>query len=218
MEKVKLHRLLIRVRYGFLCDAYLRVFLVVFWDFTFVLIHFTQTIIMKDISSNNISIKSRVASMFLDHIIMFLIAVAFLTPAILHSVKVDDRNIEINLFSDSSIYYGIIGFALYFCKDVFNGRSISKRIFKLVVVDVQSGEIASPIRCFIRNITCVIWPVELFITLSNPQRRLGDKLAGTKIVCSVEEVHTTRNVRVLNLILALLMSYFFVLFIFFIGS
>jgi hypothetical protein len=76
----------------------------------------------------------------------------------------------------------LIGMSLYFCKDCFLGRSPAKRILKLQVVDNTSGKVASPIKCFIRDIFCIIWPVEVIVALVNPNRRIGDFIAGTKLI------------------------------------
>jgi uncharacterized RDD family membrane protein YckC len=70
----------------------------------------------------------------------------------------------------------------YICKDCFNGQSPAKRIFNLKVVDNQNGEIATPLQCIVRMLTLPIWPIEVIVTLFNPVRRLGDRLAGTKVV------------------------------------
>ena len=85
-------------------------------------------------------------------------------------------------FGGPLLYVSLVGFVLYFCKDIINGRSIGKRITKTQVVDNVTGQVASPLKCFVRNILCVIWPVEVIVTLINPSRRLGDQIAGTKIV------------------------------------
>jgi len=79
-------------------------------------------------------------------------------------------------------YLSMLGFAIYFCKDCINGRSIAKRILKLQLVDNITGQVASPLKCFLRNIFIAIWPVEVIVALINPSRRLGDRVAGTKLV------------------------------------
>ena len=79
-------------------------------------------------------------------------------------------------------YLGLIGFALYFCKDCISGRSIAKRALKLQVVENKSGNVAPPIKCFVRNIFCILWPIEVIVTLASPSRRIGDMVAGTRVV------------------------------------
>ena len=36
-------------------------------------------------------------------------------------------------------------------------------------------------KCFIRNLTIPIWPIEIIFVLINPKRRLGDFIAATRI-------------------------------------
>ena len=47
--------------------------------------------------------------------------------------------------SGVSGYLAMFGFALYFCKDIFNGRSIAKRILNFQVVDNYTGESGKPL-------------------------------------------------------------------------
>lgn len=134
----------------------------------------------------NVNAGIRLGSMILDHFIMTMIAMLFFIPTMIktfsgaltisHEQNVDDG------FSGPLLYIGLFGFALYFCKDCINGRSIAKRILKLQVIDNKTEQVASPLKCFLRNIFCIIWPVEVIVTLINPSRRIGDQVAGTKVV------------------------------------
>lgn len=89
----------------------------------------------------------------------------------------------------------LVPFAIYFCKDSFHGRSIAKRILKLQVVEHSTGQPASPIRCLVRNLLIAIWPIEVIVTLASPERRLGDRLAGTRVIKldPVEKTNTKLN-------------------------
>jgi len=69
-----------------------------------------------------------------------------------------------------------------FNKDIVGGRSITKRRLGLAIVKSSTGEPASKLRCFFRNITCFVWPIEALIAFSGPGQRIGDMVAGTKIV------------------------------------
>jgi uncharacterized RDD family membrane protein YckC len=133
-----------------------------------------------------ISVGLRLATMLLDHVCMTAVAFVFFIPGFISTVSAAFNPSHENPFPDVMQgvygYIAMFGFALYFCKDIFAGRSIAKRILKLQVVNNSSGKAASPIRCFLRNITCVIWPIEGLIALSNTSRRLGDRIAGTKLV------------------------------------
>lgn len=127
----------------------------------------------------------RIVSMLIDHIAMTFIAGIFFLPQLISefstAFEVSHEQTNSSLFNDFN-YFLLIGFALYFTKDSINGRSIAKRIFKLQVVENSTGRVASPIRCLIRNLLIIIWPIEVIVCLANPSRRLGDFIAGTRVV------------------------------------
>lgn len=108
-------------------------------------------------------------------------------------------------------YLNIIAFSLYFNKDIFLGRSIAKRIFKFQIVDAKTNLPANPLRCFVRNITVIAWPIEFIISLINNQRRVGDFIAGTKLVPYSPEEHNVQPnwlLIILALAASILFSYF----------
>lgn len=128
---------------------------------------------------------TRLGSMFLDHIAMSFIAMIFFVPGMAvglssaFEISHEPNNPDI---LGGFIYVALIGFALYLCKDSIHGRSIGKRVSKLQVVDHKSGHVASPIQCFVRNIFCLVWPIEAMVVLASPSRRIGDRVAGTRVV------------------------------------
>lgn len=132
------------------------------------------------------TIPLRLVSMFLDHFFTtFILTVScgiILIPMFIfyHDTSSDKLSeIEIPMVITSLLF--LIAFSFYFNKDIFNGRSIAKRILKLQIVDFKTREVASPVKCFIRNISLLIWPVEVVVTLFSPQRRIGDYMAGTQV-------------------------------------
>jgi uncharacterized RDD family membrane protein YckC len=116
---------------------------------------------------------------------MTFIAMIFFVPGMISgfstAFEINHEQTNPDIFGGLS-YIGLIGFALYFCKDCINGRSIAKRALKLQVVENKSGNVASPIRCFVRNIFCILWPIEVIVTLASPSRRIGDMVAGTRVI------------------------------------
>ncbi len=126
---------------------------------------------------------TRLGSMLLDHFIMTMIAGIFFIPEIISmtSNMLVHEQPKSDVFGGTS-YIFMIGFAIYFCKDCINGRSIAKRILKLQIVDNSKGEVASPLRCLVRNLFIALWPLEVIAALINPSRRIGDRVAGTKLV------------------------------------
>jgi uncharacterized RDD family membrane protein YckC len=124
------------------------------------------------------SVGIRIASMAIDHFIVGTICGFLSIPFLIGLI-----NSEGETFIESpGFWYVLLGSnLLYFLKDSFGGRSIAKRILRLQVVNAETGRPASVLRCFIRNLPIIIWPLEVLVTLSNPERRLGDRMAGTRV-------------------------------------
>lgn len=141
---------------------------------------------MNSNDNRPISVGTRLAAMLLDHVFMTIIAMVFFLPSMIagfaDAFKVSHEPSGFNFMEGPLKYIGLFGFALYFCKDIVNGRSIAKRILKLQVVDNKTGQVASPLQCYVRNIFCVLWPIEVIVAMINTSRRLGDRVAGTKLV------------------------------------
>jgi uncharacterized RDD family membrane protein YckC len=141
---------------------------------------------MTPIDNKPISVGIRLGTMLLDHVFMTIIAMLFFFPAMISTFfdafNVSHEQAGFNFMQGPLQYIGMFGFALYFCKDIINGRSIAKRILKLQVVDNKTGQAATPLQCFVRNIFCVLWFIEVFVAMVNTSRRLGDRAAGTKLV------------------------------------
>ena len=137
---------------------------------------------IRKIEPSQIGVGERLGTMLLDHFLMTLVAMVFFLPGFIYSFTISVGQIPPDFMKGGPAYIWLFGFALYFCKDCIDGRSIAKRILKLQVVNNSTGLAASPLRCFVRNITCILWPVEVIVALFNTERRLGDRIAGTKLV------------------------------------
>lgn len=125
------------------------------------------------------NVGKRLASMLLDHFCTCFILMAPIIPLLLLRSDPEDQGAML----DPGFQFVFLGLMfLYFFKDSFGARSIAKRVTKLQVVDNRTGKAASVMQCFLRNLTIVIWPVEVLITFFNSQRRLGDFIAGTRVV------------------------------------
>ena len=126
--------------------------------------------------------KNRLVSMLLDHAIMCFILFFLEAPVIVTRImslphtKVPLPN-SIIQFS----LYDIFAFSLYFNKDIFLGQSIAKRILGFQVFNNKTGQPAGPLRCLVRNLTILLWPIEVIAALINKERRIGDYIAGTRI-------------------------------------
>lgn len=138
-------------------------------------------------ADKKLDLGARIGSMILDHLIMTFASFIFAIPAMIDifskafSAEMSHEGKGMT-FGGNLVYIYLIGFAVYFCKDCVNGRSPAKRILGLQVVNHTTGEPATPVRCVVRNIFICIWPIEFFVTLVSPSRRLGDLVAGTRVV------------------------------------
>jgi uncharacterized RDD family membrane protein YckC len=66
-------------------------------------------------------------------------------------------------------------------RDILGSRSIGKRICKLKIVNNDTNKNASVFTRFLRNLTWLFGPVDIFVLLLMGYR-IGDKLANTKVV------------------------------------
>jgi uncharacterized RDD family membrane protein YckC len=85
-----------------------------------------------------------------------------------------------------SPWLGILIFlfiSLYINKDIIRGQSIAKQIMKFQIVSNSTGKVATIYQCFIRNLFLFfLGPIEVIMSTINPSRRIGDIVAGTKLV------------------------------------
>ena len=127
------------------------------------------------------TVGQRLASMLLDHVFMCFILGVFMLPFILSGIFSDSEP-RTAIFETKDWIMMIIMITVYALKDTFTGRSLAKRILKLQVIDARSGNVASPFQCFVRNLLVPFWMIEVVVTFFNSQRRIGDRLASTKVV------------------------------------
>ncbi len=125
----------------------------------------------------------RLTSMVLDYATINLFLIPFALPFfIIFGIGGENNTMgELRIITFPSMIF-ITGVALFFCKDSLQGRSFGKRLLKLQVVDNYNRISAGPLRCMVRNLFIIIWPLELLITLFSRERRLGDIVAGTRVV------------------------------------
>jgi uncharacterized RDD family membrane protein YckC len=89
---------------------------------------------------------------------------------------------------DNGWGFGLL-LACYLNKDFFNGRSPAKRLLQLQVLDAN-GRPANELRCFLRNTTCFLCPLEVLVLLVGRRGRLGDALAGTQVSAVPEDTRS----------------------------
>lgn len=116
-----------------------------------------------------------------------------------------DGNKVLNPGTWTMVFVFSIVYAVYFNKDIFAGRSIGKRALKYQVVNNKTGLVASPYKCLVRNLTTILWPIEVIAALINPSRKIGDFIAGTKIQAT--EVPQERETSKSELVFCFLIAY-----------
>ena len=90
-----------------------------------------------------------------------------------------------NLILGMSIVYPIT-----MNKDFLNGKSIGKRIFGIQVQNLYDQK-ASEWKSSMRNFLPII-PLELLFTIFSPERRIGDRIAETKI--GIQKEHNLKTI------------------------
>lgn len=161
-------------------------------------------------TKEKVTISLRLASMFIDHFVMTFIMMLLVMPVfVIQMIDVFELNhdpLSLDFFWIAAFF--ILGYAVYFNKDGLNGRSPAKRILKMQVINNKTNMVASPLKCLLRNVTIIFWPIEVLFVLVNPKRRIGDLIAGTRIdyVEQPEKVKINWSKFSLALILAVLLS------------
>lgn len=133
-----------------------------------------------EVSNSQIDIRKRLESMFIDVVSLVFGSMILSLPGLLYTAI--ERNGTRLQDTQFFIYSSLFIWSLYFNKDIYFGRSIGKRISNLQVIDIKSNLPASPVKCFVRNLPILIWPIEGLVVLINPSRRIGDLIAGTRLV------------------------------------
>jgi len=152
----------------------------------------------------------RIGAMLLDHVILTFVIMIIALPSIISSFnqKLGDESIASNNSIDLSLVLMCFGLSLYLNKDMIQGKSIAKRALKQEIIDIKTGEVASPLKCFVRNLTIAIWPIEVIIVLISPARRIGDFIAGTRVELMTNERNSKPKIDFINVIISLLLGFF----------
>lgn len=110
---------------------------------------------------------------------------AFFIDAAIAALLAIFMNSILNFFSIRVItpMVGIFAWSIIFCKDCFKGMSIGKRIVGIQVIDANTGQIANPLKCVVRNLFYFLTFIEFIAMYYNSHElRLGDYAAHTRIV------------------------------------
>ncbi|GMK48628.1 hypothetical protein PghCCS26_57580 [Paenibacillus glycanilyticus] len=121
--------------------------------------------------------KNRLLAFFIDYILVLFIFVPI-------SILININSTEENSNWPFEIFYPLLFLVLFVIsnRDLIGGRSIGKRIVGLGVRDYSNPDnTPGKWRLFLRNISLIVWPVELFLLLIKG-RRLGDLIMKTKVI------------------------------------
>ncbi|MBL7974090.1 MAG: RDD family protein [Candidatus Kapabacteria bacterium] len=155
-----------------------------------------------------VDFSARLLSAFLDFLIYGFIIALCSSPRILCSINNDFDYQTVKDFRHSVDYITLIqlfGFTLFLTKDVFNGRSIGKRITGLCVVDNITNELSNPFFYIVRNI--IVFNIFDFAFLRrDPSRRMGDIWGGTKVIPYNPDTHTT-SITPVKILLSIITCY-----------
>jgi uncharacterized RDD family membrane protein YckC len=129
-------------------------------------------------------IKAFMADVFYTFILFFpVIVITVLTSRIIQQLlsgQISELGIK---FLNLLILVPLYGLCVVaFNKDFYSGQSVVNRLWGYKVVDIKTGNSPGQFRCMLRNLTVPIFPFELPFVLFNSERRLGDFIAGTKLI------------------------------------
>lgn len=141
---------------------------------------------------DKIDLSPRFISIFIDQFALGFVAMICSLPLVILELFQGQGLHNDNSFETSKVqlFTAALIATVYFNKDIYLGRSPGKIKSNLQVVDVSTQKSATPFKCFVRNTTLFIWPIEFIVTLFNSQKRIGDYIAGTEL-----QIHKPENDR-----------------------
>jgi uncharacterized RDD family membrane protein YckC len=148
----------------------------------------TRTVLKFDFGGADNKAPDRIKAFMVDGLYTFMIFFPFIliavfatrTIQILLVGQINEIGIKVLNLLVLVPLYGLCIMA--FNKDFYSGQSIVNRLWGYKVVDMNTGNPPGQFKCMLRNLTAPIFPFELPFVLLNQERRLGDFIAGTKLV------------------------------------
>lgn len=137
--------------------------------------------------TDQISLNTRLASIVIDQALVIFLCSMVVAPA---AFLVEELS---PFLYEPYDYLALLAPTMYLCKDIIGPRSLGKRLLNLQIVN-EGDRQAAPARCVMRNMTLLIWPIELLIAMLNPSRKLGDRLAGTRLQFCKEPIRNGTRV------------------------
>ena len=153
-----------------------------------------------------ISLGKRLDSFTFDNLIFAFVSFAFFVP-LFGLGEIESRFLQEFWFGVS-----LVGIAISLCKDSIGGQSPCKRHFDLLLVESKTGKVASPIRCFVRNVFFFFSGLDFILLLINQDnRKIGDWIAETRVIHIDPYNHVVPETTKEQIVTTFLTSYVFVL-------
>ncbi len=90
-----------------------------------------------------------------------------------------DKISSLNILNDYVIYIVIL---IFICRDLFSVKgSVGKKMLNLQIMNKNRSTKSNFIKRFLRNLTTIIWPIEL-IVLVILKERISDKFLGLEVI------------------------------------
>ncbi len=125
---------------------------------------------------------SRLISAFFDQTIGIAFRIIIWLPFFFMIMDNEKGTNPFYMFSSVGFIITFIALSTFlYLKDI-NGRSIGKRTVHLQIINNKTGYPASPVRNVMRGFGFILWPIEIFMLFLSPSRRIGDFIAGTRVV------------------------------------
>jgi uncharacterized RDD family membrane protein YckC len=115
-------------------------------------------------------------------------AIDFLIAAIIQSIlmlifimrPLVTQQIDMNRVIVLNLIITLVSMSYLIIRDILGSRSIGKKILKLKILDIKTGNSANWAARLIRNITWLLGPLEIVLILVTGNR-MGDIIAQTKV-------------------------------------
>lgn len=123
-------------------------------------------------------IGMRIGAFIIDHVIIIAVLVY---PSILFMFSHIQSDPE-KVWTMFPILM-LMAFLVYCIKDIISGKSLGKRALGLAVrSNVDTSDIPSVPKLFLRNILTFVWPIEFLVLVCGVKKmKLGDQIAGTNV-------------------------------------
>ena len=127
----------------------------------------------------------RIAAFIIDYAVVLMIGcfLAVIINGVIFAISKNTAMMPTLIIALSLIY------TMLFCRDIVNGQSLGKSLFKIKVVDASTNEMPNLANIILRNVTIFVWFIDFVILIFNSKQRLGDFMANTKVV-EVQERNT----------------------------